>query len=150
MGELKDVNLYIETSIRGPRRRPGAYAYVLEYKAAAGVATYTASKALESTTEHQSLGFAIRAAAGHLKRCNLTIHTSSSYIKSVFDTWLDNWIQNDFRNAKGAPVADAEVWKEIAEKLNGNPVQAVVTTEHTYRDWMLREVDSRAAQGSTK
>lgn len=140
----KEVRLYIETSIRGPRRRTGAYAYVLEYRSAAGPVTLTEVKALPETTEHQSLCVGILAAVKRLRSCDLTICTSSGYIKSVFDDWLDNWIANGFKTSKGEPIKDAEKWQEIAERLNGTPVRAELTTEHTYRDWMLREVDKAA------
>ena len=85
---LKEVRLYIETSIRGPRRQTGAYAYVLEYRAAAGPVTLTEVKAIPDTTEHQSLCMGILAAVKRLKSCDLTICTSSGYIQAVFECWI--------------------------------------------------------------
>lgn len=147
---LKEVRLYIETSIRGPRRQTGAYAYVLEYRAAAGPVTLTEVKAIPDTTEHQSLCMGILAAVKRLKSCDLTICTSSGYIQAVFECWMDNWIANGFKTAKGEPIKDAEKWQEIAERLNGLPVRAEIAMEHTYRDWMLREVDKAVKSAHPK
>ena len=61
----KEVRLYIETSIRGPRRRTGAYAYVLEYRSAAGPVTLTESK---STAGHHGASEPVRGHPGSRKK----------------------------------------------------------------------------------
>ena len=76
--------------------------------------------------------------------------TSSGYIQAVFESWMDNWIANGFKTAKGEPIKDAEKWQEIAERLNGLPVRAEIAMEHTYRDWMLREVDKAAKSAASE
>ena len=38
--------------------------------------------------------------------------------QAVFECWMDNWIANGFKTAKGEPIKDAEKWQEIAERLN--------------------------------
>lgn len=144
--ELKEIDLYIETSIKGPRRMDGAYGYVLEAATAAGPATYTSIKKAGNTTANQSLLLAVLDAAGHLvKPCRICLHTKSSYMESAVNGWMEQWKENGWNNKKGVPVADAENWKQLADVLAGHQMQAVKDTGHGYREYLEREVAAVAA-----
>lgn len=137
---MKEVNIYIETSIRGPRRRAGAYGYVLETYTAAGAATLTDIKPLPETTEAQSLAMALAEALGRLRAsCSLKIYTQSSYIQSVLMHWLKDWQVNGWMNKKGNEVADAETWQKTAELLNAHLYGVVVGAAHSYQEYLQRE-----------
>lgn len=143
---MKAVNIYIETSIRGPRRCAGAYGYILETYTAAGAVTLTDFKLLPETTEAQSLALALAEALGRMREsCSLTIYTQSSYIESVLLHWLKDWKANGWMNKKDRPVADAEVWQKTAELLNAHIYDVVVGASHSYRDYLQRETAAVAA-----
>lgn len=147
MEELKTVNLYIDTSIRGAVRKAGAYGYVLERQTNAGPATFTMVKRLEETTEKQSLCVAIKDALGHLRQqCFIYVYTDSPYIKSVFERgWLQYWKENEWKNKKGLPVADADKWMEVADLLVGHQIRVEHGASHEYRMYLQREVAAVAA-----
>lgn len=148
--ELKEVNLYIDTSVRGPKRKAGAYGYILEYQAAAGAVTRTKVEKTEyETTENQSL---CRALAEALKRinttCRLVIYTDSEYIASVFsNNWLSEWYCNGWQTKKNTPVANVEVWKEIWEEVKNLDVRIKLKEDHSYKEWLRREVEAAYLQG---
>ena len=41
---------------------------------------------------------------------------------------------------RGVPVADVEKWQSIQYLLNAHRFQVVLQGEHSYRDWMRREL----------
>ena len=143
--ELKEVNLYIDTSIRGPKRKAGAYGYVLEYKAAQGPVTRTKVEKTEyETTEHQSLCRALLEALKRINtQCRLVIYTDCEYIGSVFSNhWISEWYYNGWQTKKNTSVANAELWKEIEEIVRHLDVQVKVKEDHTYKEWLRREVEA--------
>lgn len=143
--ELKAVNLYIDTSARGPRIRAGAYGYVLERKTAAGPATLTDVKRLEETTEHQSLLTALLAALGHIKQpCLLTVFTECGYMSDVLTKWLWEWKKNDWHRARNQPLKNADEWKKVAALLSNHEVVVELSAEHEYKIYLRREVDAVA------
>ncbi len=147
--ELKEVNLYIDTSIRGPKRKVGAYGYVLEYNAAAGPVTRTKVEKTEyETTEHQSLCRALLEAIKRINtQCRLNIYTESDYISSVFSNhWLSEWYYNGWQTKKNTPVANAELWEEICEIIRHLDVQVKLKEDHSYKEWLRREVEKQNAE----
>lgn len=144
MEEIKIVNLYIDTSVRGPRKKKGAYGFVLETVTAAGPVTLTKITKLEQTTEHQSLCMAIREALQRIKKpCRVVVHTQSEYTIAAIKFWLQTWKDADWKNKKGVEVADAESWQEIAGR-NEIELDAVSDNSHQYREWLRAETDRAA------
>lgn len=145
MEEIKTVNLYIDTSVRGPRKINGAYGFVLETSTAAGPATFTKVTKLDETTEHQSLCKAIREALQRIKKpCRVVVHTQSEYIVAAIKFWLQTWKDSDWLNAKGKEVADADSWQEIASRYEIE-LDAVIDITHQYKEWLCSET-KRAAK----
>lgn len=144
MEEIKTVNLYIDTSVRGPRRKRGAYGFVLETITAKGPATCTKVTKLEETTEHQSLCLAIREALQRIKKpCRVVVHTQSEYTIAAIKFWLQTWKDSNWINGKGKEVADAESWQEIASRYEIE-LDAVSDNTHQYREWLRSETERAA------
>lgn len=143
--EKKQVNLYLVSSLKGPKRRSGAYGYVLERKTSKGTATLTNVKAVEDSTEHQSLLIAMLEAAKRLNEpCDLTIYTDDGYIDSAITTWIPQWQQSEWMNKKGTPVADADKWQQFYSITSGHRIEVILKETHEYHDWLMRETDSVA------
>ncbi len=144
--EKKQVNLYLVSSLKGPKRRNGAYGYVLERKTSKGTATLTNVKAVEDSTEHQSLIIAMLEAAKRLNEpCNLTIYTDDGYIEAALTTWIAQWQQSEWTNKKGMTVADADKWQQFCDVMSENTImEVIVKEEHEYHDWLMRETESVA------
>jgi ribonuclease HI len=54
----------------------------------------------------------------------LDIVSDSTYVVNCFrDRWWARWQQNGWRNAKKEPVANADLWRELVELVNGNDVR---------------------------
>lgn len=144
--DKKIVNIYIASSVKGPRRQDGSYIYILETPTAAGPATYQNQGKLEDTTMHQIQLHALEEALTHIRQqCYMTIYTDDAYIVGAMTNgWAKDWERNAWCNKKGEPVADAEKWQQILSLLNGNEVLYALCHGHSYKDWMQRELKKMA------
>ena len=144
--ERKTVNIYIDTSVKGPRRTAGAYGYVIESMTAAGAATFTNVKRQEETTEHKSLLTAILEAVGHLRMsCDICLYMDCTWMESAIMNWLPGWRDNGWKNKRDAEVADAELWKQLDACMNDHNITVQVNTDHEYWIYLEREVAAVAA-----
>lgn len=41
------------------------------------------------------------------------IYTDSKYCKDGYQSWLNNWIKRDWTNAKGQPVKNQDLWRQV-------------------------------------
>lgn len=140
---MKTVNIYIDTSIKGPRRRDGACLYILAFCSGSGK-TADAGRRIrqEDTTENQLALLGLEAALKRLREpCRLILHLECAYVASALQNrWLETWRYNGWMNAKNAPVRDAGTWQAIEYLLNAHEYEVKLKQPHTYRDWMRREL----------
>lgn len=139
------VNIYTWTSAKGPSKKRVAFTFILEMETEKGPATLTKTDVLELPTENQAELKALSSALQRLKRpCMLNIYTNSVYISAGYEQdRLKKWIENDWKNAKGKPVANMEEWKELAELLGRHKFQFFTGMKHSYASWMQIETQKR-------
>lgn len=136
------VRIYTYTDVKGPRRRAGHYAYLLEADTGKGPATLHKVERVEGPeTENRVQLMAALAALRRLKRnCELTICTHSPYLAAAFERgWIAEWERNGWKNGKGEPVANMGEWQEMAELLNAHEFSFEVG-KHEYSEWMEHEI----------
>lgn len=136
------VNIYINTSIRGPRRRAGKYMYILMVETSKGPADLGKMESSESTTENQANLLALEAALKRLKtQTDLTIWTECSYVAAALrNRWFEEWSKNDWKTVRGTPVADSEIWRSIQEMLGPVVPEIKYKENHEYKNWMERKL----------
>ena len=60
------------------------------------------------------------------KPCKLSIYSGSDYIvEPIRQGWLQNWARNDWHNAKGKEVRNAEQWQQVKKLLAGHSVKFI-------------------------
>ena len=141
-----DVNLYIKVSIKGPKRKSGAYQYLLNAETSKGPHEVTELKTVEEdTTAHHLTLLALEEALGRMKKpSELHIYLEDKYVAGAIQQgWVHNWQQSGWVNAKGKPVADAELWKHIMELLEEHLYDIHVDEEHEYTKWMRWMIDRK-------
>ena len=79
---MQTVDIYIDTSIKGPRRRDGTCWYIIAYKAANGETADTGSKIhAKDTTENQLTLIGLETALKRLKApCQLILHLECNHV----------------------------------------------------------------------
>ena len=138
---MQNVSIYIETSFHGPARKDGEYIYLLEYIKDGIPVTREGRGAMERATENQLALTALAEALGRMNcPCELRIYTANQHILNAMqNSWARQWQKNEWRNAKGTPVKNADLWEKILRELD--PHRYLFTEEHhEYSQWMKSEV----------
>lgn len=134
------VRIYIESTLRGPRKHTGTYEFVMEAYVEAGKDPVTLTKAthVHDCSENTSYVIAAAEAVNRLKtKCDVIFYTPCSYFNAAVNEYLPKWRANGFTTAKKAPVANAQEWQQISERVSS----ATATEEHhKYRNCLKDEV----------
>lgn len=140
---MKTVDIYIDTDIKGPRRRDGACLYILAFEAGNGRTADLGRRLRRAdTTENQLTLLGLEAALGRLTEpCRLVLHLECIYVASALENrWFAAWRYNGWMSAKNEPVRDADKWQSIESLLNAHEFEVRLREPHTYREWMRREL----------
>lgn len=142
---MKTVDIYIDTSVKGPRRRDGWYTYIIAMDTAVGTADAGDSVKIEDTTENQATLFALETALKRIKKpCHLVLHLESNYVAAALDKkWYEQWRQAGWMTAKNKPVCDVATWQSIEYLLNAHEFEVRLKEPHTYREWMKRKLKKK-------
>lgn len=136
--ERYNVNIYIESSRRGPSRGPGKYLYLMEYTLKSGI-PYTVEdvEKFEDTTENELVLRAIIAAGKRLaKPCSVRIFTGCNHVLStVHNGWHIEWQKNGWKKKNGKPIRNAELWEELVQTLDPHVV-TYTKDAHSYQRLM--------------
>lgn len=136
------VNVYIETSMKGPGIRSGWYASIIEYQMKNGVIHKRFDFGMgESLTYHKSVLLALGMS---LKRLNassyLTIHTDSQHVVGTIRRGsLETWRENDFQSSRGREIKNCEEWKIVDKLLKGHKVEFELTKSNKYSEELREE-----------
>lgn len=135
------VNIYLETSLKGPVVKDGWHAAVLEYKLRDGRVTTREDFEQEmSTTYHRQC---LRALIKSLKRlnanCNINIYSDSVYLGRGLSTNLKCWKSNGYLAADGNQLKNVAEWKMIAQLISGHKIQFHRVKRNAYSVWMQRK-----------
>lgn len=145
---MKTVDIYIDTSLRGPGRKPeGRWMYIIAAETQKGTADTGESGRLENTSENQLNVTALDKALERLRiPCRIILHVECDYLAAAIrNRWYEEWKYHNWQNARGKPVADTELWQRIEWNIQCHEVEVVLRRHHEYRDWMEMEMRGGAA-----
>ena len=146
------VNLYIHHTVKGPGKRDGAYAFVLEYVTDRGNATYSKTGFIEGVTEKQAEIMVLKEAVERLKwTCVLSVYTGNYHVFTPFEKgWIDRWRENGWMTAKKKPVANREEWEKLASLLERQQYRFFVGKRHSYLEWLMNECKKGEKNGKSR
>lgn len=140
---MYEVNIYLESSIKGPGTREGWYGAVNEFvDKNQKIHTKESYSWEHETTYNRSI---LRALIAALKRmnasCYLNIYTDCRFVKSSIESNLERWKANDFVNAKGESIKNQEEYRELAKLLSGHKWKFHLSKEHSYTHLMWKNAE---------
>jgi len=138
-----EVNIYIETSIHGPARRPAVGEYYMEYiKKDGSPETRNAVIREEMTTENALALELLQAALERLTRpCSVRVNTGCGHILNVMNRHLlSQWEKAGWVTAKGRLIKNMALWQHCQELMRGHTV-TFESGPHSYRMRMLWEIE---------
>lgn len=143
---MDDVNLYIETRIRGLRAKRGCYSYVLEALDRDGNPREKDARSgfgkVEDATETKLVLTAITEALKRFRKpCAIRVNTEcDGFLNALSQGWIQRWKKQDWKNAKGKPVNHAELWIEFTEQAEKH-LCSYEKSPHKYRAWQQAQME---------
>jgi ribonuclease HI len=66
-----------------------------------------------TTNNRMELTAVIEALSALKRRCTVTVHTDSEYVRKGMTEWMQNWKARGWRTADGKPVKNVELWQRL-------------------------------------
>ncbi|MBW4035738.1 MAG: ribonuclease HI [Proteobacteria bacterium] len=99
-----------------------------------------------ATTNNRMELTAAAAALESLKRsCKVRLHTDSEYLRNGITRWHSGWVRRNWRNAKGDPVANYELWQRVLAAAKPHSIEWLWVRGHA-GDAMNERVDVLATK----
>lgn len=136
-----NVNIYIETDVRGARAKLGHGMYLLECEIEGKPYTKNGLMTCADVTSNLlELRTLIEALKRMQKSATIRIFTRNEHLFTTLDNcWNIQWEKNNWCNARGRPVKNAEEWQQITELLREH-TYTITKESHSYRTWMMMEL----------
>lgn len=133
---MKEVKIYIKTSLRGPSIRDGCYAAVVEYIAKSGAVIRKIHGKEKNTTYHRSV---LIAAVESLKilnvPCDVTVYTDCIFIKNTVERGSpEAWRRSEWKRAAGGEVKNKELWQQFTEEMDKHKIGFRFSKHCVYSD----------------
>lgn len=142
-GEMtQQINIYIETSCKGPVPRKAAGAWFLEYTRNSGdIATRGGILYSNKTTENELTLALVKSAFSRLtKPCICQVFTEcSNVLNTMKNGWMWQWRKNNWITAKGTMAKNVEAWKQCADVMEQHTTQWR-NGPHSYRILMQSRI----------
>lgn len=138
---MNAVHVYIETSLKWPRKGSGIVGIV--FTDDADTYSKTLFGRVNDSTEHHSLLVALDKALDYLGSYEeIHVHTNCGYIAGGFKN-LSSWEENKWFTSKGETVKFAEIWQNLASKTRNKQLKVHLNEFNGYRTWLKNECDMR-------
>lgn len=132
---LKEVMIYTDGACSG-NPGPGGYGAILFY----GAHRKEISGGEKDTTNNRMEILAVIKALELLKEaCQVKIYSDSAYVVNCFEKkWIYGWLRNGWKNSKGQPVENQDLWKKLWELMQFHSVQYVKVKGHSDNEFNNR------------
>ncbi len=144
------VDIYIEQSVKGPRRQAGAYGFVLKTMTSKGPVDRTHFDTGDNFSSHELELVAIVDALRHLiTPCTISIHSVHGWFETVIDgCWIEQWKERNWKSHRGPEVDNRSLYEEILSltESGGHQIVKIDKDLADYAEWLKREVEKAAEQ----
>lgn len=124
---MKEVNIYTDGSCEDNPGR-GGWAAILQYDKKEKIVS---GGSPETTNNRMELTAALKALQILNEPCIVKLHTDSQYLKRAFtDGWIARWRSNGWKNAKGEPVKNQDIWRELWDEAGKHRVTWIKVKAH--------------------
>ena len=145
---MKEISIYLVSSIKSLRRQDGYIGYCLEYysdgkKYPDTLIDYEIVE--DMTGKRSELEALIRALKRLREKCIISIYTDSTYIDMGLGErrLVDKWTKCGWVNSKNVAVKNADKWKELLNLLNGNMYRIYFKKQNAYGQMLQETVNKK-------
>lgn len=125
---MKDVMIYTDGACSG-NPGPGGWGAILFY----GQHRKEMSGGEKHTTNNRMELLAAIEAIGSLKEaCTVKLYSDSAYLVNCFKQgWFRGWLKNGWKNSKGQPVENQDLWKQLLQLMETHKVEYIKVKGHS-------------------
>ena len=123
---MKQVELYSDGSSLG-NPGPGGWGTILK---CCNKEKELSGGEMLSTNNIMELTGVIRGLQALKEPCHVTIYSDSNYVIKGIDSWLNNWIKNNWKTSNKKPVKNKELWKQYLEVSEVHNIKTVWIKGH--------------------
>lgn len=117
---LKRITIYTDGACSG-NPGPGGWAAILQYE---GNVKEIAGGEKATTNQRMELAAVKEALASLNQKCDVTVYSDSAYVINCFkQRWYASWQKNGWRNSKGDPVQNRDLWEALLEQVARHTVR---------------------------
>ncbi len=92
-----------------------------------------------STNQRMELTAAIKGLEQLKERTKVRLYSDSAYLINAFNLgWIDNWQKNGWRNSRGNPVSNSDLWKALIELSEKHEIEWIKVKGHSTDKWNNR------------
>ena len=88
----------------------------------------------DTTNNRMELTAVIRALTAAKKHDELELHTDSQYVKNGMEKWVQQWKNNNWKNAERKPVKNKELWQQLDQLAQTKRIKWVWVKGHAGND----------------
>lgn len=142
---MKHADIFITHNMTNLKAGYAAYVYVISAYTSRGEATCGEFGTGQDVTINRINLLALRSALKHFPNpAEITVYTDSSTVAGAFNcNHIKQWRLNDFKTARGRPLANADLWRSVADLTQKHLVNAILTRNHTYSNWAEDELHKK-------
>ena len=108
--------IYTDGGCRGNPGGKGAYAAII-FKGTTPL--FISAFEDDTTNQRMELKAAILGLKFIERPSNLKLYSDSAYLCNCFNNkWYENWNKNNWKNSKGEPVANKDLWVALLQLMN--------------------------------
>ena len=108
---MKHVDIFTDGACSG-NPGPGGWGAILRY---AGVEKELSGGDKQTTNNQMEIKAVIEALKILKEPCDITLTTDSQYVVQGMTKWLNDWIARGWKTSSKKPVANQELWTELAD-----------------------------------
>lgn len=142
---MYQINMYLETSIKGIKKTIGWYGYLLEWMDRNQEPHTISDFRYENGVTPNMLSLiAFCAALNRItKDSEITVFTDHLYLREGYARYLPVWKENGWKTAHGDSIKNMSLWQQIAEKTRNHQITFNPEYHHSYKNWMVSELARR-------
>lgn len=132
---MKEVTIYTDGACSG-NPGPGGWGAILMYE---GHMKEISGAEPDTTNNRMELLAVIRALEMLKYPCRVTCYSDSAYLVNCFHKkWYVNWQRNGWKNSKGQPVENQDLWQRLLQLMEIHEVKYVKVKGHSDNEWNNR------------
>lgn len=132
---MKEVTIYTDGAC-SDNPGPGGWGAILMYE---GHRKEISGAEASTTNNRMELTAAIEALSRLKYPCKVLLYSDSAYLVNCFNNrWYEGWQRNGWKNSKGQPVENQDLWQRLLELMQKHDVSYIKVKGHSDNEWNNR------------